>query len=142
MGETLLNVNFTGGEPFARKDIVDIAKTYIKNTTIQSIYITTNASLPERILNFVNEIHSYDPNIELNIQISIDDMPERHNAVRKINNLFESCLKTFNDLKNLNNEKIKPSVSITVSEENCSNIESIFNYFVFECKITALNVVL
>ena len=65
-------------------------------------------------------------------------MPERHNAVRKINNLFESCLKTFNDLKNLNNEKIKPSVSITVSEENCSNIESIFNYFVFECKITAL----
>ena len=34
MGDTLLNVNFTGGEPFARKDIVDIAKIYIKNTTI------------------------------------------------------------------------------------------------------------
>ena len=41
MGKTLLNVNFTGGEPFARKDIVEIAKLYIKNTTIQSIYITT-----------------------------------------------------------------------------------------------------
>ena len=26
MGDTLLNVNFTGGEPFARKDIIDIAK--------------------------------------------------------------------------------------------------------------------
>ena len=42
MGNTLLNVNFTGGEPFARKDIVEIAKSYVKNTTIQSIYITTN----------------------------------------------------------------------------------------------------
>ncbi len=138
LGDTLLNVNFTGGEPFARKDIIDIAKIYIKNTTIQSIYITTNASLPNRILNFVNEINNYNSNIELNIQISIDDMPERHNAVRKIDNLFESCLRTFNDLKNLNNEKIKPSVSITVSEENCENIESIFNFFVYDCKITSL----
>jgi radical SAM protein with 4Fe4S-binding SPASM domain len=138
MGDTLLNVNFTGGEPFARKDIVDIAKIYIKNTTIQSIYITTNASLPERILNFVKEINNFNSKIELNIQISIDDLPERHNAVRKIENLFESCLKTYNDLKDLNNEKIKPSVSITVTEENCSNIKAIFNYFVNDCKITSI----
>ena len=34
MGDTLLNVNFTGGEPFARKDILEIAKTYIRNTAI------------------------------------------------------------------------------------------------------------
>ena len=66
MGETLLNVNFTGGEPFARKDIIDIAKLYIKNTTIQSIYITTNGSLPERVRNFAEEIYKYNPETELN----------------------------------------------------------------------------
>ncbi len=43
LGKSLLNVNLTGGEPFARKDIIDIAKIYLKNTTIQSLYITTNA---------------------------------------------------------------------------------------------------
>ena len=26
LGKSLLNVNFTGGEPFARKDIIEIAK--------------------------------------------------------------------------------------------------------------------
>ena len=52
LGTSLLNVNLTGGEPFARKDIIDIAKLYIKNTTIQSIYVTTNASLPERVEKF------------------------------------------------------------------------------------------
>ena len=41
MGNSLLNVNFTGGEPFARKDIIEIAKAYISNTTIESIYVTT-----------------------------------------------------------------------------------------------------
>ena len=69
-------------------------------------------------------------------------MPERHNAVRKINNLFESCLKTFNDLKNLNNEKIKPSVSITVSEENCSNIDQFLIILYLNVKLLHLNVVL
>ena len=34
LGKSLLNVNLTGGEPFARKEIIDIAKLYIKNTTI------------------------------------------------------------------------------------------------------------
>ena len=66
LGNTLLNVNFTGGEPFARKDIIDIAKLYIKNTTIQSIYVTTNGSLPDRILEFAQEINKFDKNIEIN----------------------------------------------------------------------------
>ena len=64
MGDTLLNVNFTGGEPFARKDIVEIAKSYVKNTTIQSIYITTNGSLPDRIISFAKEINQYNKEIE------------------------------------------------------------------------------
>ena len=58
MGKSLLNVNLTGGEPFARKDITEIAKLYIKNTTVQSIYVTTNASLPDRVESFAKEISS------------------------------------------------------------------------------------
>ena len=138
LGNTLLNVNFTGGEPFARKDIIDIAKLYIKNTTIQSLYITTNASLPKRIIEFAKIIHEYDKKVELNFQISIDDLPGNHDKVRKIENLFNDCILTYRELKNLNIEKIKPSVSITVSHENCENIEKIFYYLVDEKKIDSL----
>lgn len=138
MGNTLLNVNFTGGEPFARKDFVDIAKLYIKNTTIQSIYITTNGSLPDRIINFAKEINTFDKTIELNFQISIDDIPEKHDKVRKIKNLFESCILTYQTLKNLKNPKIKTSVSITVSHENYKNIEEIFYYLTDKCEVDSL----
>ena len=48
LGKSLVNVNLTGGEPFARKDIIEVAKCYCRNTTIQSIYITTNGSLPDQ----------------------------------------------------------------------------------------------
>ena len=138
MGETLLNVNFTGGEPFARKDIIEIAKLYIKNTSIQSIYVTTNGSLPDRIKLFAEEISKFNPDIEVNFQISIDDLPEKHDAVRKIKNLFSDCIKSYQIIKKLNNPNINASASITVTHENCLNIKEIFYYFTEECKIDSI----
>ena len=138
LGKSLLNVNFTGGEPFARKDILDIAKLYIKNSTIQSIYITTNASLPDRVENFAREISNIDNSIEQSFQISIDDLPSRHNKVRKIKNLFENCIETYKILKNMNASNINPVVNITVSQENCDNIVNIYKYFTEECNIDSI----
>ena len=137
-GKSLLNVNLTGGEPFARKDIIDIAKLYILNSTIQSIYVTTNASLPDRIENFVKEITNFKDNIELTFQISIDDFPEKHNKVRKIDNLFENCIDSYFRLKKFSSENVNPVVSITVNHENCDNIKNIFDHLVFKCKIDSL----
>ena len=137
LGKSLLNVNLTGGEPFARKDLVEIAKKYLTNSTIQSIYITTNASLPERIKNFAEEISTFDNSAELTFQISIDDLPENHNRVRKVKNIFDSCIETYRLLKKMG-DNINPVVSITVTHENCDNIKEIFNYLNKVCGIDAI----
>ena len=137
LGSSLLNVNLTGGEPFARKDIEEIAKLYIKNTTVQSIYVTTNASLPDRVESFAKNIINYDKNIELTFQISIDDMPQEHDRVRKISNLFQNCLDTYQRLKKID-PRVNPVVSITVNHENCDDIKNIFNYLINDCKIDSL----
>jgi len=133
----LLNVNLTGGEPFARKDITDIARSYIKNTTVQSIYVTTNGSLPNRIENFAKEVTNFKNDIELTVQISIDDFPEKHNKVRKINNLFENCIDTYIRLKK-SPSNVSPVVSITVNHENCDDIKNIYDYLVNTCKVDSL----
>ena len=137
LGTSLLNVNITGGEPFARKDLVEIAKKYLTNTTIQSIYITTNASLPDRVKNFAEEISKFREDVELTFQISIDDLPEHHNKVRKVKNLFNSCIETYQLLKKMG-PNINPVVSVTVTHENCDNIEKIFNYLHYDCRIDSL----
>ena len=137
LGKSLLNVNLTGGEPFARKDIIDIAKSYSRNSTVQSIYITTNASLPDRIEKFAKEISSFSPETELSFQISIDDFPENHDRVRKVKNIFNNCIETYKILKNLG-PKINPVVSITVTDENCDNIKEIFKYLNEDCKIDSI----
>lgn len=137
LGNSILNVNLTGGEPFARKDLVEIAKFYLKNSTVQSIYVTTNASLPDRIDNFTKEINLFSPETELTFQISIDDFPQQHNKVRKIKNLFDSCIESYRNLKKYSS-KVNPVVSITVTEENCDNIKEIFKYLHEDCKINSI----
>ena len=137
MGGSLLNVNLTGGEPFARKDLIEIAKKYLINTTIQSIYVTTNASLPERVKIFAEEITKFDDKVELTFQISIDDMPEKHNKVRKLKNLFNNCIETYRLLKKMG-DNINPVISITVTHENCDNIKEIFKYLHKDCGIDAI----
>lgn len=137
LGNSLLNINLTGGEPFARKDLIDIAKLYITNTPLQSIYITTNASLPDRIKKFANEISNFSSETELSFQISIDDLPENHNRVRKIKNLFDNCIETYKILKKFG-DNINPVVSITVTHENCDDIKNIFEYLNKDCEIDSI----
>ena len=137
LGSSLLNVNLTGGEPFARKDLIDIAKAYLKNSTIQSIYITTNASLPDRIKKFAEEISLFSPDTELTFQISVDDFPENHDRVRKVKDLFDKCIESYRILKNFG-PKINPVISITVTQENCDNIKEIFRYLNEDCKIESI----
>ena len=128
-GKSLLNVNFTGGEPFARKEFLDIAKMYSNNTNIQSIYIPTNGSLPDRIIDFAKKMHLHDNSLEQTFQISIDNLPEEHNKVRKIKGLFDSCYDVFHKLKKIENN-INPVVCITVTIENSDSIKDIYNQFV------------
>ena len=44
LGNSIQNINLTGGEPFARKDIKEITEIYFKNTDIQvnNLYISVS----------------------------------------------------------------------------------------------------
>ena len=61
--------------------------------------------MPDRIKFFAEEIAKFNKDIEVNFQISIDDLPEKHNAVRKIKNLL---LRTIEKLKHTGMGQIYP----------------------------------
>ena len=135
LGNSLINVNFTGGEPFARKDIIEITNLYIKNSSISSIYITTNGSLPDRIYKFIKEVNRMSSNIELNFQISIDALPDKHDKIRKIDGLFDKSLESYFLVKKFNLPNVNSNVSITVSEENYKEIKEIYDFMYEKKKI-------
>ena len=117
LGPNLQNVNLTGGEPFARKDFVEIANCYFKNTDIRSIFITSNGSLPDRVENFLKVLSKDYSDRSVMLSFSIDGLPEEHNRIRKIKNLFESTIKCYNIVNNFY-PFAQANVAITISHEN------------------------
>jgi len=128
-GPSLKNINLTGGEPFSRQDIYEIADIYFTNTTIDSLYITSNGSLPDRVEKFLRKISKKHPSKKIIISLSIDDFAENHDKVRKIKGLFEKCIETYSIADSFK-KNIFANVSITVSHENYDNVINIYDSLV------------
>jgi radical SAM protein with 4Fe4S-binding SPASM domain len=137
---SLMNVNFTGGEPFLRKDLLEIADAYFRNTSIQSIFITSNGFFTDRTIKFCEEILGRFPGKELFIALSIDDFSEKHDQIRKVKGLFAKCMETFQALKKI--AGVRPSISITVSPENHSRVENIYEALINEYRVDAIQIIM
>jgi len=133
MGPELLNVNITGGEPFYSPDIEEICKLYIKNTTINSIFFSTHGGPKKKIESFLKLIRS-NPHITFIFSISVDHIGDKHSDYRKVKNLFESAMETY-DLLKRSESNVKVVISITVSEFNCGDIDYIFDELVNKYKV-------
>ena len=129
LGTTLKNVNLTGGEPFARKDFTDIADLYFQNTLINSIFVTSNGSLPNRTQKFLEHLTKKHPGRQILFQFSIDTFPNEHNRIRKIDNLFELALESH-FLAEKFGENVRSSISITISHENYQQAPELYDYLI------------
>ncbi len=141
LGNSIQNINLTGGEPFARKELEDISEIYIKNSKVQSLFITSNGSLPDRIENYLKTLTPKFPDNKFVFSFSIDNIGEKHDQIRKVKNLFEQCIQSYNLVHKFGNN-IFGNVSITVSLENYHDILNIYNSLVHKHKIKAITSVI
>ena len=95
LGNSIQNINLTGGEPFARKEIKEISEIYIKNAKVGSLFITSNGSLPERIEDYLDNLVPKYPDTKFVFSFSIDNIERKHDKIRKIEGLFEKCIESY-----------------------------------------------
>lgn len=88
-------VRLTGGEPFVRKDLLDIAHLVQDVLKPAFLHITTNGFLTDRILKFVEERRR---DVPLAVLVSIDGLKEKHNHVRGRDTAWDSAIKTVREL--------------------------------------------
>jgi len=139
--KSLININFTGGEPFAHKHINQVAEMYFKNTNINSIFITSNGSLPDRMISFCKEITNKFPNKKIFFSLSIDSFEEEHNKIRKVKNIFKNCIEVFHELKKIS-KQIQTNIAITVSHENYNKVNDLYDFLKKKHNITAFSAIL
>lgn len=126
LGNSLVNVNLTGGEPFLRTDIFEIAKAYFQNAKVQSLYITTNGSYPDLIKQFIDQFLLAKISGKLIFAISIDDFEKKHNQNRRVNNMFNNAIKSYQIIANHHCKNIIVNIAITVTFQNYKNVKNLY----------------
>ena len=78
--DNLLWIHLSGGEPFMRNDLSKICSIFIKNNKTKNFAIPTNCLLKEKVIKETEEILKENPEINLNITLSLDGLekPHRH----------------------------------------------------------------
>ena len=100
-----------GGEPFLRKDLVEI----IGSFRAKVIQIPTNGSLPDRILPALKRLKS-ETDAELAISFSIDGLEYTHEAIRKSKGNWVQVWDTFESVRSLGGIKIKVNTVLQILE--------------------------
>lgn len=105
-------VRLTGGEPFARKDMVEIAQLVDAKLKPLSLHVTTNGFLTERIVDFCERRPKRTP---LDLLISIDGVGEKHNTIRGHSKAYDLCLEAIQALAPRRKElRLKIAVNQTI----------------------------
>lgn len=96
-------LSLTGGEPFLREDIGEIARIFYKNNSIKFLIIPTNGSLD--IIDKVKGIKENCPKLNIRIFVSIDEIGQKHNEIRRLD-VFDKAVNTVKELKKIDGIKV------------------------------------
>jgi len=116
----------SGGEPFLRKDIVEICESAYKNGKPAIINIPTNGLLCNLIPEKTAQIVKSCPKAQIIINLSLDETGERHDEIRGAKNGFKKALKTYEELKKLDSPNLTLGIHTVISKFNVKRIPQIY----------------
>jgi MoaA/NifB/PqqE/SkfB family radical SAM enzyme len=114
------SLRITGGEPFLRKDMVEITRAILEENNPAIIHVTTAGILTERILEYVRAVGSK----KLHLKVSIDAVGERHDEIRGYRGLYDKAMRTLRALVELRDQLgFYVGVNQTITDRNWDHIE-------------------
>ncbi|MEW6407089.1 MAG: radical SAM protein [Patescibacteria group bacterium] len=99
----LLWFSMTGGEPFMRKDLPQIAEIFYRNNKFSFLTINTNGLLRDSMLKSVAEISKSCPKAHILVYVSLDGLEETHSQIRGALDGFKKAIESIRELKKLKN---------------------------------------
>lgn len=115
--KTNIAINFTGGEPLMRDDLFDLIE-YANSKKYYSKILTNGVLLNDEIINSLSKLK-----VRF-IQISLDEIGERHDLFRGQKGAFD---KTIENIKRLTERGFKVNISCTISKFNIERIDDLIS---------------
>jgi MoaA/NifB/PqqE/SkfB family radical SAM enzyme len=118
----------SGGEPFARIDLPDLAKLAYHYLKPKVINIPTNGFLFEVIPSAVKKILENCPTSQVVINFSLDGLAEKHDKIRNLEGSFRNLLQSYTALQQIKNSRLTIGVHSVVSKLNFENFPEIYKF--------------
>lgn len=85
----------SGGEPFLRKELVDIIELFVRNNHIQSVNLPTNGLRTDRIVRWTGELLERCPSLAVYLNVSLDGLGHTHDRIRGVPGNFAKTVQTL-----------------------------------------------
>jgi MoaA/NifB/PqqE/SkfB family radical SAM enzyme len=125
----VVNISFTGGEPFLRSDFPEIIHLFHKNSKMSVASVPSNGILQAKILKDVALICEQNPKLILNITISLDGQQKTHDYIRMKEGGFIKSVDTLKKLCALKKryKNLNTGVICTINEANENEVQPLFD---------------
>jgi len=112
------HVSLAGGEPTLRDDLPDIARAYVLRSRARSLLLVSNGSQPERLVAAAQAALRAGPKVDAIVSLSIDDIGERHDALRGLPGLFDRVCESYRQVLPLKPEGLSVNCNFTLTQHN------------------------
>ena len=123
-------VNVTGGEPFIRKDLVQLVRALRDHCPeLELVAIPTNGFLTEKVVSTVRELLKVlDRKVLLNVNVSIDAIGEKHDDIRRTPDGYKKATATLDALMEIqrSDDFFETGTETVVMDHNIADIRSIY----------------
>lgn len=119
----------TGGEPFLRNDLYEICALFHRRNRVHTVFLPTNGLLTDAITNTVARICTELP-LNVYVQISLDDFPGRHDALRGVEGCFHKAVAAAQTLKAMQARfpRLYVTLATTLHAGNVSRLEALASF--------------
>lgn len=123
----LLSVSLTGGEPFLREDLPEIAGLFARRDLTKNIVLFTNGYDTGRVLTAAEKILSLCKGINIHLGLSLDGFPKEHDEYRNKAGSYENAGKTIAGLKKIKRAypNLNMGIGITLHKGNQNIIKEL-----------------
>jgi MoaA/NifB/PqqE/SkfB family radical SAM enzyme len=119
-------ITISGGEPFLRRDIVRICRIIYEYCRPAIINIPTNGILYDIIPPAVAEIAEGCPQSKVIINLSLDEVGERHDKLRGVKGNYERTRRTYQALRGLKLANLTLGIHTVISRHNVARFPRIY----------------
>ncbi len=99
--DKLLWLAFSGGEPYLRKDLVEISKIFYDQNKPVIMLFPTNGLMPDLIKDRTEQILKYCKKSVVTVKLSLDGLYNDHDTLRDTPGCFDKTMKTYHLLGEL-----------------------------------------